>query len=110
MTIDKRKSSKPVAQPASTDTGREHQLVSLAIDLAEKQMREGTASAQVISHYLKLGSTRESLEQRRLELESELLLAKVAAQQSQENTERMYKEALDAMRTYTGQEYLGDDY
>jgi hypothetical protein len=99
-------------RPALTPEGREHQLVDLAVDLAEKQMRNGTATSQVISHYLKLGSTREQLEQERLRHENELTKAKVEAIASQQRQEELYAEALLAMRAYSGQidpaEY--DDY
>lgn len=95
---------RPARRPAQTSHGRELQLVSLAIDLAEKQLQEGTASAQVISHYLKLGSTREQLEQQRLAAENELLKARVESLQSAKRTEDLYEEALNAMRRYAGQE------
>lgn len=88
--------------PATTLEGRENQLVSLAVDLAERQLREGTASAQVISHYLKLGSTREQLEQDRLEQENKLLRARVDAMASAKKVEELYAQALDAMRSYAG--------
>src|SRR6478735_11849921 len=91
-------------RPARTEEGRENQLVSLAIDLAEKQLAGGTASAQVITHYLKLGSTREKLEQARLEHENELLRAKVDNMASAKKVEELYEAALNAMRTYSGQE------
>lgn len=97
-------------QPATTIEGRENQLVSLAVDLAEKQLSEGTASAQVISHYLKLGSTRELLEQERLQKENELLTARVEQLASQRRIEELYEEALNAMRTYAGQEPLEVGY
>ena len=45
-------------RPALTPEARENQMISLAVDLAEKQLMEGTASSQVITHYLKLGSTK----------------------------------------------------
>ena len=89
-------------RPATTVEARENQLVSLAVDLAEKQMAEGTASAQVITHYLKLGSTRESLEQERLRKENELLTAKVESLASAKRVEELYETALNAMRTYAG--------
>ena len=89
---------------AVTDEGRENQLVSSAIDLAEKQLSEGTASAQVITHYLKLGSTREKLEQERLRRENQLLESKVEQMASAGRVEELYGQALDAMRTYAGQE------
>lgn len=97
--LPKNQSPRP---PATTVEGRENQLVSLAVDLAEQQLREGTASAQVISHYLKLGSTRERLEQERLEQENELLKARVDAMASAKKVEELYAQALDAMRSYAG--------
>lgn len=90
-------------RPATTDEGREGQLVTLAIDLAEKQMIDGTASSQVITHYLKLGSTREKLEQERLVRENALLTAKVESMESAQKVEELYAQALDAMRSYAGQ-------
>ena len=89
-------------KPATTPEGRENQLVSAAIDLAEKQISEGTASSQVITHFLKLGSTREQLEQERLEHENELTRVKIEQIESQKRVEELYMEALSAMRTYAG--------
>lgn len=94
---------KPRPQRATTPEGREQQLISLAVDVAERQMREGTASAQVISYYLKLGSSRERLEQQRLEQEVGLLKIKADAIASQKRVEELYEEALQAMRAYSGQ-------
>lgn len=91
-------------RPATTPEARENQLISLAVDLAEKQLSEGTASAQVISHYLKLGSSREQLEQTRLRSENLLLEAKADAMASQKKVEELYAAALDAMRSYSGQD------
>ena len=96
----KTKSTRP---PATTPEGRENQLVSLAVDLAEQQLSEGTASAQVITHYLKLGSTREKLEQERISKENELLRAKVESMASVKRIEELYETALNAMRSYAGQ-------
>ncbi len=90
--------------PATTPEGRENQLVGLAVDLAEKQLREGTASAQVISHFIRLGSSREKLEQERLTKENELLSIKADAIASQAKVEELYKDALNAMRSYSGQD------
>lgn len=99
-------------RPATTDEHRENQLVSLAIDLAEKQLAEGTASSQVITHYLKVGSTREKLEQERLARENELLSSKVEMMASAKRVEELYAEALDAMRSYAGRQAdrYDDDY
>jgi len=96
-------------QPATSEEGRENQLVSLAIDLAEKQLAEGTASSQVITHYLKLGSTRERLEQERLHRENQLLDSKVEMMASAKRVEELYAEALDAMRRYAGRELDQDE-
>jgi hypothetical protein len=90
--------------PAKTPEARENQLVALAVDRAEQQLRDGTASAQVITHYLKLGSTREKLEQERIAKENDLLDAKREALGSQAEIQELYKDALNAMRTYSGNE------
>ena len=88
--------------PANTIEARESQLISLAVDLAEQQLRDGTASAQVITHYLKMGSTKERLEKDIMSKQSALLEAKTEALQSARRIEEMYSEALDAMKTYSG--------
>ena len=99
-------------RPATTPEARENQLIALAVDLAEKQLIEGTASSQVITHYLKLGSSKERLEREKLERENELLRAKAESLQSAQRSEEVYKEALKAMRTYSGQitDEEEDDY
>ena len=89
-------------RPATTPEGRENEMVSAAIDLAEKQIKSGSASSQVITHFLKLGSTRERLEQQRLEHENELTRVKIEALESQKRVEELYMEALQAMRSYAG--------
>lgn len=99
----KNESSSRRIRPASTPEARENQLISLAIDLAEKQLLEGTASAQVITHYLKLGTTKERLEKEKLEKENELLRVKAEAYKSQQHAEELYAEAVAAMKRYGGQ-------
>ena len=89
-------------RPALTPEARENQLISLAVDLAEQQLRDGTASSQVITHYLKLGTTRERLEKELLEREVELKKAKTESIQSAESIEKLYSEAITAMRNYGG--------
>lgn len=69
-------SSRKKMRPALTPEARENQMISLAVDLAEKQLMEGTASSQVITHYLKLGSTKERIEKEILEKQKELIDAK----------------------------------
>lgn len=90
-------------RPALTPEARENQMISLAVDLAEKQLEEGTASSQVITHFLKLGSSKERLEREKLEEENKLLRAKTENLQSQKRVEELYAEALTAMRRYSGQ-------
>lgn len=99
----------PRRRPATTPEARENQLVALAVDLAEKQIKDGTASSQVITHYLKLGSSRERLEQERIKNETNVLAAKVEAMASHKRVEELYGKALDAMRTYAGQTMMNDD-
>ena len=94
--------------PAVTPEDREDRLTSLAFDLAEKRLRDGSASNQLISVILRNGTVRERLEKEKLERENELLVAKVRAIESSSRIEALYKSALDAMRTYRG-EYLGDE-
>ena len=97
-------------RPALTPEARENQLIYLATDLAEKQLREGTASSQVITHYLKLGSTKEKLEREKLEEENKLLRAKTENLQSQKNVEEVYLKAIEAMKRYSGNGDVYDEY
>lgn len=90
-------------RPAISPEARENQMISLAVDLAEQQLREGTASSQVITHYLKLGSMREKLERERLEEENKLLKAKTKAYENAEEIKILYQDALKAMKNYAGQ-------
>lgn len=104
------KKARPPRPPARTPDGRENQLIAQAVDLAERQLKDGTASAQVISHFLKLGSSRERLEQERLDMEVSLLEAKRAAMVSAARVEELYGAAIDAMRAYAGQEPRRDTF
>jgi hypothetical protein len=88
--------------PGSTPDAREAQMINLADKLAERQLRDGTASAQVITHFLKLGSSRETLEQHKLKLEAELTEAKTKAIGDQQKQEELFTEAIKAMRQYQG--------
>lgn len=96
-------------RPAMTPDSRENQLINMAVDLAERQLEEGTASSQVITHFLKLGSSKERLEREKLEEENKLLRAKTESLQSQKRVEELYAEALAAMRRYNGQGDSNDD-
>lgn len=97
-------------RPALSVEARENQMISLAVDLAEKQLREGTASSQVITHFLKLGTSRAELEKERLVHENELLRAKTEALQSSKHSEELYLNAIKAMRNYSGHGGDEDDY
>lgn len=88
--------------PAKSIEARENQLIALAVDLAEAQLAKGTASSQVITHYLKLGSTKEKLEKEILEGQKVLMKAKTEALTSTKNIEELYKKALSSMSTYRG--------
>ena len=90
-------------RPATTPEARENQLISLAVDLAEKQLIDGTASSQVITHYLKLGSTKEKIEREILEKQKELIEAKTENLQSAKRIEELYTNAINAMKNYSGQ-------
>lgn len=94
--------------PARTPQAREQQLVAMAVDLAEKQIAAGTASAQVITHFLKLGSERDKLEREKLSRENALLKAKSDAIASQQRVEQLYVDAMTAFKHYHGEE-LGDE-
>lgn len=96
-------------RPALTPEARENQLISLAVDLAEQQLLDGTASSQVITHYLKLGTSRERLEQKRIEQEIELQKAKTKAYASADEIKIMYSKALKAMQRYSGQDDMNDE-
>lgn len=91
-------------RPSLTPEAKENQMVALAMELAEKQLRDGTASSQVIAHFLKLGSSKEVLEQKILEKQTALLEAKTENIKSSKQTEELYKNALRAMKIYSGGE------
>lgn len=96
-------------RPATTPEARENQLIALAVDLAEKQLLEGTASSQVITHYLKLGTQKEKLEREILESKKELMKAQTENLQAAKRIEELYTNALNAMKHYSGQDMQEDD-
>lgn len=89
-------------RPALHPESREQQMINLAVDLAEKQMLEGTASSQVITHFLKLGTEKAKLERVKLEKETELLAAKTESLESAKRMEELYDKAIKAMQNYAG--------
>ena len=94
---------------ASTPEAREQQLIALAVDLAEKQLIEGTASSQVISHFHKLGSIRAQIEKELLEKQRDLAAAKAESIKSGARMEELYLNAVNAMKSYSGQEEEPDE-
>lgn len=103
--MSKKRKTNPVRQaPAKTPEARENQMINMAVDLAEKQILDGTASSQVITHFLKLGTTREKIQQEILIGEKKLLTARTESLESAKKVEELYQNALDAMRSYSGNE------
>ena len=94
---------------AETPEARESQLISLVFDLAEQKIRDGTASSQVMTHFLKLGTIHAELEKEKLVHENELLRAKTEAIKSQQRMDEMYANALAAMRSYSGNDDSGEN-
>lgn len=93
--------NKPM-RPALTPEARENQLISLAVDLVEQRLRDGTASAQETTHFLKLASKKAKLEAERAEADLELTRAKTKALQDQADIKTLYANAIEAMKRYSG--------
>lgn len=89
-------------RPALSPEARENQLINLAVDLAEQQLRDGTASSQVITHFLKLGTTKAELEKERLQLENKKIEAQTKSIESGDEMKVLYENAIKAMRNYAG--------
>jgi hypothetical protein len=100
--VASRKDENPASKrkPATTVQGRENQMIALATDVAERQMLSGTASSQVITHYLKLGTETTRLERLKLEQDVELSRARVEAIASAGRIEELYGKAMDAFKGY----------
>lgn len=108
-TRTKNKQKKSMPTPKTTE-GREAQLINLAMNQAQKQLENGTATSQVLIHFLKLGASIAKFKRARLEAEVELAKAKVSSIESQQHIEELYQEALSAFRTYTGDEEEYEEY
>ena len=106
-----RSSEVPVKKmrPALTPEARENQMISLAIDLVERRLIEGTASSQETTHFLKLASSKAKLEHERALLENELIRAKTEQLRSQERIEELYANAIKAMSRYNGNSSSEED-
>ena len=93
---------KPKLRPAETEEGRENQLIALAYDEVERRLRDGTASSQETTHFLKLGSSKAKLELEKLKRENELLTAKKDALEAAKHQEELFQEAMKAFGIYAG--------
>lgn len=96
-------------RPALSPESRENQLISLAVDLVEQRLLNGTASSQETTHFLKLGSMKNQLEMEKLREENKLLKAKTESIQSAKRVEELYAEAINAMRRYSGNRSSSDE-
>lgn len=94
--------SSPKSRPALDPEARQNQLIALAVDCAEKQLRDGTASSQVITYYLKQGALQTKLEIERLKADTQLQIAKAEQLKSEKRSEELIEEALKAFRNYAG--------
>lgn len=95
--------------PAITPEDRENQLIGLAVDFAEKQLIEGTASSQIVTHYLKLATVREKKEIERISLQSELIRRQTESESASQEVSQLYRDALEAMGAYRGLDPRDDD-
>lgn len=111
--MPRRKASETrISQPlprAKSAQERENQMIALAVDRAEEQIRNGTASSQVLVHYLRLATTREKLEQEKLKRENAMLEAKTKAYENAEDVKRLMEEALRAFSAYSGTQSEDED-
>lgn len=97
-------------RPALSTEAREQQMIALAVDLAERQLSEGTASSQVITHFLKQATAKAELEKEKLRQENELLKAKTESLQSEKRREELFEKAINAMKRYSGHGDEDDEY
>lgn len=97
-------------RPALSPEARENQMIALAMDLAEQQLRDGTASSQLITEFVKRGSTKARLEKEILAEQKELMAAKTENLRSAARIEELYNEAIKAMQRYSGQGDSDEDY
>ncbi len=88
------------SRPALSPEDRDNQMISLSYELAEKQIKAGTASSQVLTHFLKLGTLKEQLELEKLRKENALLEAKKGQIESTQRIEALYADAIEAMKDY----------
>ena len=100
--VVKNSNSVKTMRPALTPEADEQQMISLATGLAKKQLLDGSASSQVITHYLNLASSKKKLESEIMVLQKDLLVAKTEAIRSTKSIEELYSKAIKAMQVYSG--------
>lgn len=83
----------------------EDELISLAVDVARRRLLDGSASNQLVSEIIKMGTVKERLQKEKLQKENELLRAKTESLKSQKNMEELYAKAIEAMRSYSPTPY-----
>lgn len=94
------KKKKAVGRPADTPESREKQLTNMAMDLAHKQLLDGTAPPSVVQHFLKVGSSREQQEREMLTKQADLLEAKVSNMSVDRDAQEAAEKAIEAIRSY----------
>ena len=90
--------------PPRTEEEEEKRAGSYAMDLAIKQLREGTASSQIIVHFLRINSQKEQAELRKIQKEIELLEAKKKSIEAGEEQDKKYEEVVKAISSYAGKD------
>lgn len=98
----------PAMRPALTPEAREGQMISLAMDLVEQRLRDGTASSQETTHFLKLATEKERMERELMRKQTNLMEAKIQALQTQEKMEGLLTDALEAFKRYSGYDEHND--
>jgi hypothetical protein len=101
---------KPRRRPAATPEAREQQLTGLAYDLAERRLRDGSATSQEVTHFLRAGSGREELERVKIQHENELTKAKIEAIENQVRSDELFLKAMEAMSLYKGHDAPEEEY
>lgn len=97
-------------RPALSPEARENQLISLAVDLVEQRLIDGTASSQETTHFLKLATQKARYEKELLEKQIELMTAKTEQIRSEQHKEELYEEVINALRKYNGQGDPDEEY
>lgn len=98
--------------PSVTDEEQENKLIALSYRQAEQQLIEGTASSQIVTHFLKLGTRKADLELEQAKLQNRLLEEKILSEQSSIEINKMFTQVMEALKVYNGDpeaEYYAND-